>query len=89
MHDTTAESIHGKEKPYARHRADDAVDGGVFHMFIHESGKLPDSKSCDQCKQHGHSHGIQKTGHDGCHENDACDGSYNQILHIMLLVYGR
>ena len=58
-------------------------------MIVSQSGKFPDGEARDEGKQEDHGDGLQKANHDGGHEKYARDGSYNQILHIMLLVYGR
>ena len=72
---------HGKEEVDSRHSRDEAVDVDVFTR-IDQSGKLPNRQTRDDAKQQHHGLWAQKTGDNGCHENDACDCSDNKVFHI-------
>ena len=65
---------HRIEKVYASNRRDKAVDGDVLAL-VHQSGKLPDGESCHNAEQQHHRIRTQERRHDGCDEDDACNGS--------------
>ena len=79
--DAAAVAGHGNEEINAGHGGDEAVDGDGRHMLVDESGELPDGQSGDKCEQEDHGGGLHETNHDGSNKEDACDGSYDEILH--------
>ena len=72
---------HGKEEIDAGHGGDETVDIHIL-PFIDQSCKFPDGQSGDNAEQEYHSFRSEKRSHDGCHENDTCDGTHNKVLHI-------
>ena len=75
-----AEVGHRKEEIDTCNGADKAIDGDVFAL-VDQTRKLPYCQACYDAEQQHHSLRSQKAGYDGCHEDDACDGSNDKVLH--------
>ena len=50
---------------------------------VDKSRKLPDGHSRDEGEEQDHRLCPQETGHDNSHEDDGCDSSYNEIIHLL------
>ena len=78
--EVAAEIGHGKEQI-------DGSDGRYKAVYRHmlalvdQSCKLPHGESCHNAKQQHHGLRAQETRHNSGHEDDACNGSNDKILH--------
>ena len=51
-------------------------------MFVDESTEFPDGHACDDGEQQHHGSRVKETDNDGGDENDACNGSDEEVGHF-------